>query len=172
MYTLNLAQQNQAQNIVNLTLGDGYIDISKIKSTGYKKYKIYTITLQHKIIGIAWICWLNKNKLIHKSLHKLSYSNKTPIIDVVAVHPKFQNKGIGKKLFHQIFNPKNIPHILCFAWDYNGEIHLEKLLLKNNFKSIISFNNYYLKESLFKGFSCSACGFPCTCGIKIFRKSI
>ena len=172
MFPLKLSQIKQAQHIVNVTLGEGYIDVAKIKSSGYQKYQIYIIQKQHQILGIAWVKWLSRENIIAKSRNKLSFANLTPHIDVIAIHPKFQKKGIGKQLFNLITQNQNHSKTLCFAWDNHGKVHLHNLLSKHHFKAIIGFKNYYLKDSLAQGFSCSVCGFPCTCGIKIYRKVV
>jgi GNAT superfamily N-acetyltransferase len=172
VFTLSLAQQKQAQNIVDLTLGEGYIDVKKIKSSGYQKKIIYLIQQQHQIIGIAWVKYLNREKLINKTHNKLSYSNLTPIIDVVAIHPRFQKKGIGKQLFNSFCLQKKYTKILCFAWDNNGKVHLNKLLVLHHFTKITGFKKYYLNDSIQQNFSCSACGFPCKCGIQLYRRGL
>jgi ribosomal protein S18 acetylase RimI-like enzyme len=170
VFTLNLAQQKQAQNIVNLTLGEGYIDIQKIKSSGYQKYDVFIVQHHRQVLGIAWVKFLSREDIIKKTRNKLSFSKLTAHIDVVAIHPKFQKKGIGNQLFKQIIKQNKHCKMLCFAWDNQGKVHLNKLLTRNNFKEIIGFKNYYLKDSLTLGFNCSVCGFPCKCGIKIYRK--
>ena len=70
----------------------------------------------------------------------MSYTNLTPHIDVIAIHPKFQKKGVGKLLFNLIAQNQNavisrflpLPERIVELY----QLHVNDILLVDNIADV------------------------------------
>lgn len=95
--------------------------------------------------------------------------------DVILIKEEFRNKKIGTFLLENLIvdlKNKNCKNIVTTA-EYNscGDILLEPLLLKFDFKKIIDINGFW--GSIYSGVYCKeCCSLPCKCRAAIFIKNI
>jgi len=162
---------NQVGKLINNTLGNNYIPFNKLTFLlNNKKVSYKVIYHNHQIIAIAWVQLLSKEKLRLKTKNKVHITKAIKVLEVVAVHPKFQKLGFGSMVVKDLLTEMNSP-VVCFAWTSFSEVFLKSVLIKQNFKTIKTSYLHYYKDSLSKNFGCKICGNPpCKCAVTVFKK--
>lgn len=92
------------------------------------------------------------------------------MIETIAVHPKFKNQGIGKKLLQ--FELKNeLTNALSVVWKHPQGTPLAHLYQSMGFHLLKTIPNYWEYDSLKHQYECVYCGAPpCHCQAMIYYR--
>ena len=100
--------------------------------------------------------------------------NKTGLLDLLVVHPSFQNLGIGSLLFKArmtAFSKLHITKFVLYHW-VKTQLPEPKIAVAHGFKLKEVVANYWQQESLKVGYHCKECGPPpCTCACHVYERS-
>lgn len=104
-----------------------------------------------------------------------NYFKSTKVIAVVtqiALTKEYRLLGLSKLLFNSsidFIKPK-CNTIISICWVKDEMNNMKFLLLNNGFKSIKTLSNYWLQDSIEKGYQCKICGSPpCQCSAEVFE---
>jgi len=167
--------------LANNTLGNNYITSSYLKQyLNSKNYLGFVLLENNKVIAFISIVILSPStlkKMVLKEndwFYKLAKNYpKIALQKQTIVNPKFTNQGIGTKLVK--LSIKEVTPLtdiqLSTVWKKEGDLAMEKLLLKNDFRLIKTIQNYWYKDSLNNNYNCLICGTPpCKCATEVYIK--
>ena len=104
-----------------------------------------------------------------------NYFKSTKVIAVVtqiALTKEHRLLGLSKLLFNSsidFIKPK-CNTIISICWVKDETNNMKFLLLNNGFTNIKTLSNYWLQDSIEKGYQCEICGTPpCKCGAEVFE---
>lgn len=104
-----------------------------------------------------------------------NYFKSTKVIAVVtqiALTTAYRKQGLSKLLFHSsidFIKPK-CNTIISICWVKEETNNMKFLLQNHGFESIKTLSNYWLNDSIKKGYYCEICGTPpCQCNAEIFE---
>lgn len=138
--------------IVNQQFGDNYLN----SKNPLQNYPVVIVALLNdEVIGFC------SGKIEHS----------TGILDLLAVKPEHQKKGLGSTLFQarmERFLEHNIHQFKLFHW-VTSAAPFPKIALQHGFQKNETHNNYWSKESLMLNYTCVECGPPpCTCQCEVY----
>jgi ribosomal protein S18 acetylase RimI-like enzyme len=94
----------------------------------------------------------------------------------LAVKKGFESRGIGSFMVEkgmQELEGRLVDAILSIVWKEGSSAALHKILSDHGSKPIISFPNYWAKDSIEKQYNCPACNaIPCNCTAILYAKFI
>lgn len=97
---------------------------------------------------------------------------KTAIIKTLAIQQKYQRTGFGTRLLRTALEELlgSVDRFEVIAWELSDTnlIPLESILVKTGFVKSHEITNYWLDDSIQRGYSCPSCGNPCQCSAVIF----
>jgi ribosomal protein S18 acetylase RimI-like enzyme len=106
----------------------------------------------------------------HFSLKKIKcQKNEIGYVTLIAIEPKYQGKGIGKKLVEKGLKEQKIfgsKCVLVHAWQGSPGNASEKLFKSLGFEPLKLYKSPWEKHSKVvgpKGYWCPVCGNPCVC---------
>lgn len=139
-------------SLINTNFGEGYADTYFSNGTLKKGY-----------------LFLRNDKALLIFSFPEEYPNAIKL-NVVVVEKSQQNKGEGSKLLNQFHEKYSSDFDMIIPlWNYKGSEGLKKWILKKEGKLLQSFNDYWLQESLEKGYVCLQCGAPpCLCRMDLY----
>jgi len=87
-------------------------------------------------------------------------------VRTVAVNPDYSGRGIGTDLV-----AKSVEYLKCSGakkimsplWKHDGIVNSEVIFRRNGFVPVHEIPDYWLKDSIEKGYSCPVCGKGCHC---------
>ncbi|MBI2279586.1 MAG: hypothetical protein HYU68_02695 [Bacteroidetes bacterium] len=104
-----------------------------------------------------------------------NYFNSTKTIAVItqiALTKKYRQQKLSTLLLHSSieFIKTTCDTIISICWIKKESNNMKFLLLNNGFKNIKTLPNYWLHDSIEKGYCCEICGTPpCQCGAEVFE---
>jgi ribosomal protein S18 acetylase RimI-like enzyme len=168
-------------SIANKRLGEDYLNLTDLTVYLNNENKIGLVALvNNEIAGfaLAQICNLEETMdliLADRDWFKLQFSNATTIgiLKTIAVDIKYSTLGIGTALTeHRIKLLKEKSNlILAFSWEQKQNDTNTKILEKFGLTLKRTIPNYWMEDSLQKGYNCKICGAPpCKCNALIYIK--
>lgn len=164
------ASINQIHHLVEVCLGRNYISKNRLRRILMRRFFLATVFNGHQLVGVAWMRQISGRHFTRKTKGGIKLSKDVLILDVMAVHPNFQMKGIGKCLMENLMNQIGKRSWFCFAWKSSNGVHMDSLLKKVNAKRIWGNEAHYFHESLSQNYICPECGNPCKCGVTLYLK--
>ena len=94
------------------------------------------------------------------------------VVTQIALTKEHRLLGLSKLLFNSsidFIKPK-CNTIISICWVKEEMNNMKFLLLNNGFKTIKTLQNYWLQDSIEKGYQCEICGTPpCQCNAEVFE---
>ena len=162
------ASINQIHHLVEVCLGRNYISKNRLRRILMRRFFLATVFNGHQLVGVAWMRQISGTQFTNKTKGALKLSKDVLILDVMAVHPKYQKSGIGKCLMENLMNQIGNHSWFCFAWKSSSGIHMAGLLKKAKARVIWENRAHYFHESLALNYICPKCGVPCKCGVVLY----
>lgn len=159
----------QIERLINKNLGEGYINIEELRRLLKRRFFLVLIQTNRRVIGLALVKEISSTEFFIKTRGAYKVSHPVFILDIMAVDPKFQKRGLGKNLMDEVnvlLKPENW---YCFAWKSKDGVHMKRLLKSTGAKLIWKKKGYYYLDSLKKRYTCPVCGNPCKCAVELFR---
>jgi GNAT superfamily N-acetyltransferase len=163
------ASIDQIHQLVEACLGENYISKSKLRRIFMRRFYLATVYNGRALIGVAWFKYISGREFTTKSKGSIKLSAETLILDVMAVHPKYQKRGVGKQLMEKLLKSAKDESWYCFAWKSKDGVHMASLLKRIGAKPIWKNDLHYFKESIKSVYKCPICGNPCKCGVVLYK---
>lgn len=104
------------------------------------------------------------------------HSELVGIIKTVAVGERYQGRGIGRNLTSACYKEllqKRVQSICSVAWKQDGHVNIGGILISLGLKVHVEISDYWMDDSLEKGYDCPECGQPpCHCTAVIYIQSV
>ena len=94
-----------------------------------------------------------------------SQQNEKWYLNLIAVFEK--GKGYGSDLLNTFYSTLQNDFYVQ-TWKYDGNLGLTHWIEKNGGVVVEIVENYWLKDSVERNYSCSLCGHPCTCTMTLY----
>lgn len=170
----------QIKELASESFGNNYITTNDILSYLNSTHKFaFCLFNKKEFIGFLFLRTYSNNLiqnyfLTQKDWFK-NYFDSTKIIAVVtqiALIKKYRQQKLSSILLHssiEFIKPK-CDTIVSVCWIKKETNNMKFLLLNNGFKNIKTLQNYWLQDSIDKGYYCETCGTPpCQCNAEVFE---
>jgi len=168
------------KKLADESFGKDYITIKSIISHLNSTNKFaFCLFDNQKFIGFLFLKTYSNDTIQNYFLTQkewfTNYFKSTKVIAVVtqiALTKEHRLLGLSKLLFNSsidFIKPK-CNTIISICWVKDEMNNMKFLLLNNGFKNIKTLSNYWLQDSIEKGYQCEICGTPpCQCGAEVFE---
>ncbi|MDA8092831.1 MAG: GNAT family N-acetyltransferase [Betaproteobacteria bacterium] len=92
-------------------------------------------------------------------------------LPVVVVDAAYRRQGVGLLLGRAALARHPDKAWLSVAWISGSEIPADRLLRRIGFAPSCRVREYWLEDSLKRGFTCPICGHPCRCDAMLYRRT-
>lgn len=182
---LTLADIPKCMELFNSYLGEGFFgeeELSKyiLEPTRYAAGVFDTAGDMVSAITGAIVNNAELNKFVPEDfririahLVRASDSKNIGILKSMATHTTHQKQGLGLRLVQALtdwLKSAGVIKIVAFAWEDNSGCHVENVLNRAAYNSIVKFNDFWREDSIKHGYHCASCGNPCECSVVIFVK--
>ena len=156
--------------LVDLIFGLGY---HRVKRPFGAKVKCFVALVEGKIVGLATgeISAVHFHAAFQKVKSFLPLE-EIAIFDLFMVHPDFRKRGIGSQLFQLRLNffKEKTSRFALIHWKEG--VHEKPLIaIRNDFKAVQEFSDFWKEQSLSEVFNCERCGKPpCRCTAILYVK--
>ena len=98
-------------------------------------------------------------------------SKTLAVITQIALNKKDRKQGLSNLLFNYSIDyvKDKCDGVISICWIKDIENPMQFLLQNNGFYNIKTLKNYWLKDSIEKGYQCDICGNPCNCTAQVFE---
>ncbi|MDA8383565.1 MAG: GNAT family N-acetyltransferase [Betaproteobacteria bacterium] len=91
-------------------------------------------------------------------------------LPVIVVDAAYRRRGVGQLLGLAALSRHPDQEWISAAWISGAEIPADRLLRRIGFAPSHRVRDYWLEDSLRRGFTCPLCGHPCRCDAMIYRR--
>lgn len=162
-------------------LGKDYVTSDLLKEA-LKNEKCFCLVVEDnktkKPIGFS-LCMINNYQDVleitnGKEIKELKdISSPIGYIKTVVIDKKYEGFGIASNLIDNCIKKlrsMGVNNFISTAWKHCGVTNIANVLLKNGFYKSIELPDYWLEDSIKKGYECPQCGYPCHCSCVIYIK--
>lgn len=181
-----MADEEDLQNVGNLTLGPGYIDAAALVQN--EVIETYLLKKDGAIAGYG-TCWVEPRRSLSRLLkghdvatlpayvHAADESSKLGIIGSVGVLDRYRHHGGGSQIVQMCVSKlidQGAQAILVTAWESvpDGQAMIEGVLQRLGFERTGYVPEFWHAESKLEKYQCPADGYPCHCAAVLFAKQV
>ncbi|MFT6717404.1 MAG: N-acetylglutamate synthase-like GNAT family acetyltransferase [Saprospiraceae bacterium] len=141
---------SEVKRLINQVFGTSY---TRAKPNLFEQATLIVAVLNFKVVGFCAGDISEKN---------------VGLLDMLVVHPSFQNQGIGTALFKARmdgYSKRDISNYILYHWVQKG-LSEPKIAIKYGFELKEIIPNFWKEESKRLSYQCAECGPPpceCTC---------
>lgn len=91
-------------------------------------------------------------------------------LDSICVDEGSREKGIATMLIEELLFDFPSKEIITYVWNESANKGMPDLCTRLGFIKTETILNYWLNDSLERGYSCIVCGNPCKCSVDVYKK--
>lgn len=149
---------------------DDYVDVYRIGDEQLGKGYFQEV-LNSNSEHLLWVAFDPATDQVRGFLFVI-LQEQVAIIKTLAIQQKYQRNGLGTRLLHEALEElvESVDRFEVIAWELSDTKHipLESILAKTGFVKSHEITNYWLDDSIQRGYYCPSCGNPCQCNAVIF----
>jgi len=171
---------NTIKKLIDDAFGLNYLTLNDITTYIEKKDCFgYCLIDQNKFVGFIFLKTYSSSNIKNFFLKEQEWFfnhikniERVSIIEQIALVAEYREKGLSNQLLNNALSKieQHCDLVMSVCWLKAVTTPMQKLLQKNNFKSIKTIANYWQDDSLAKKYSCSICGVPpCNCSAEVYE---
>ena len=167
------------KELADESFGLNYITNEDILSYLNSKNQLaFCLYNKQEFVGFIFIKKFNNSNihnyfLIEKKWFKDYFKslNNIAVITQIALIKKHRQEGLSSILFSSSINyfKNTCDSIISICWVKDMVNPMKFLLQNNQFINLKTLNQYWLNDSIEKGYQCEICGTPCKCKAEVFE---
>ncbi|MBI9069490.1 MAG: GNAT family N-acetyltransferase [Salinivirgaceae bacterium] len=178
--SIDIGDFSAIKNISNVCFGENYLTVHTLQKIITHQGIFQKISNNGHIFGFSIAVTINSmidNKWFSSKEFKTHAEFPYGIIKTIAIHPNYQNQGLGSKLLEttvlKLEAKYDLENLLFPAWIVDDKTRLEEKLVQLGFLFTKELKQYWFKESIEANYQCAKCGNPpCTCSLGLYKKHL